>query len=191
MNIDATHPVRVVLFWDSEIARDAYGPYFTRLVKKSWTFNRMVTHAELVRKILKHQDMDPNLWSIRMTMRVPSFYEEHHMFYFTLYCMNNDNKMCYLWTIRPNIAKEGIHTISISYDTNIVNTLEHITAIIQMVFDEPSTLYPAIDDDDDENDHSDEVYAVSSESDNDDNTDAEEEDIHTLVNPVIENTVTQ
>ncbi|KAI5663785.1 hypothetical protein M9H77_23108 [Catharanthus roseus] len=24
-------------------------------------------------------------------------------------CMNNDDKMCYLWTTRPNIAKEGIH----------------------------------------------------------------------------------
>ncbi|KAI5663011.1 hypothetical protein M9H77_22334 [Catharanthus roseus] len=28
--MDATHYVRVVLFWDSEHTRDAYGPYFTR-----------------------------------------------------------------------------------------------------------------------------------------------------------------
>ncbi|KAI5668287.1 hypothetical protein M9H77_18140 [Catharanthus roseus] len=58
-----------------EHARDAYGPYFTGTTKKTWTFTRMVTHNELVRKILKHQGMDPNLWRVRMTMRVPSFYE--------------------------------------------------------------------------------------------------------------------
>ncbi|KAI5680686.1 hypothetical protein M9H77_01913 [Catharanthus roseus] len=45
-----------------------------------------------------------------MTMRVSSFYEEHHMFYFTLYSMNNDNKISYLWTIAPNLAKEGIQS---------------------------------------------------------------------------------
>ncbi|KAI5662236.1 hypothetical protein M9H77_21559 [Catharanthus roseus] len=27
--MDSTHPVRVVLFWDPEHARDVYGPYFT------------------------------------------------------------------------------------------------------------------------------------------------------------------
>ncbi|KAI5652798.1 hypothetical protein M9H77_29985 [Catharanthus roseus] len=27
--MDATHPVRVVLLWDSKHARDAYDPYFT------------------------------------------------------------------------------------------------------------------------------------------------------------------
>ncbi|KAI5654985.1 hypothetical protein M9H77_32172 [Catharanthus roseus] len=184
--MDVIHPVRVVLFWDSEIARDAYGPYFTRLVKKSWTFNQMVILAEL---------------SVRMTMRVPSFYEEFHMFYFTLYNMNNDNEMRYLWTIRPNLVKKEIHiliefisiqpqTISITHNTNTVNILEHVTAITQMVSDEPYMLYPIIDEDDDENDHFDEDYAISSESD-DDNSDAKEEDIQTPVNPVMENTVTQ
>ncbi|KAI5678495.1 hypothetical protein M9H77_09445 [Catharanthus roseus] len=52
-------------------------------------------------------------------------------------------------------------------------------------------LYPTVDEDDNENDHFDEDFAVTSESDNNDNTDAEEEDIRTLVNPVIENTMTQ
>ncbi|KAI5656994.1 hypothetical protein M9H77_25787 [Catharanthus roseus] len=191
--MDTAYPVWVVLFRDSKIARDAYGLYFTGFVKKSWTFNRMVIHAKLVRKILKHREIDPNIWSIRMTMKVSSFYEY----------MNNDNEMRYLWTIRPNIAKEGIHvlvefipiqpqTVSISHDTNTVNISEHVTAITQMVSDEPSMLYPIVDeDDDDNNDHSDEDYAVSSESDDDDNTYAEEEDIHTPVNPAIENTVTQ
>ncbi|KAI5680498.1 hypothetical protein M9H77_01725 [Catharanthus roseus] len=156
--MDATHPIRVVLFWDSEIARDAYGFYFAGLVKKSWTFNRMVTHAELVRKISKHREMDLNLWSVRKKMRMPSFYEGM-----------NDNKTRYLWTIRPNIAKEGIH----------------------MVYDEPSMLYPTVDEDDDENDHSDEDYPVSSESQDEDNTDVKEEDIQTTLNSVNSNIVTQ
>ncbi|KAI5682494.1 hypothetical protein M9H77_03722 [Catharanthus roseus] len=110
-----------------------------------------------------------------MTMRVPLFYEEHHMFYFTLYSMNNDNKMRYLWTIVPNLAKEGIQvlvqfipirpqTVSITHDTNTINMTEHVIAITQIVSDEPSMLYPIVDEDDDENDHSDEDYVVSSES---------------------------
>ncbi|KAI5668449.1 hypothetical protein M9H77_18302 [Catharanthus roseus] len=107
----------------------------------------MVRHGELVRKILKHQGMDPNLWIFRMTMRVPSFYAEYQMFNFTLYSMNNDDEMRYLWTIRPSIAKEGIH----------------------MVFDEPSMLYLSVNEDDDDNYQSDEDYAISSEFDDDNN----------------------
>ncbi|KAI5659126.1 hypothetical protein M9H77_27919 [Catharanthus roseus] len=77
--MEAINPVRVQLFLDSEIARDAYGPYFTRTIRKSWTLpmNRIISYAELVKKILKYQDMDPNLWNVRMTMKVPSFYEVH------------------------------------------------------------------------------------------------------------------
>ncbi|KAI5658174.1 hypothetical protein M9H77_26967 [Catharanthus roseus] len=70
----------------------------------------MVTHYELVRKILKHQGIDPNLWRVQRTMRVPSFYEEYQMFNFTLCSMNNDDEMGYLWTINPNISKGRIHS---------------------------------------------------------------------------------
>ncbi|KAI5668502.1 hypothetical protein M9H77_18355 [Catharanthus roseus] len=90
--MEAINPVRVMLFWDSEIANDAYGLYFTGTIRKSWTLptNRMISHDELVRKkILKYRDMDPNLWNIRMTMR----------------------EMRYLWTIPPHLAKEGIHIL--------------------------------------------------------------------------------
>ncbi|KAI5681347.1 hypothetical protein M9H77_02574 [Catharanthus roseus] len=135
-------------------------------------------------------------------MRVPLFYEEHHMFYFTLYNMNNDNEMCYLWTIVPNLAKEGIQvfiefipihpqTISITHDTNTINMTEYVIAITQIVFYEPSILYPTVDEDDDENDPLNEDYTVSSESESDDNNDAKEEQLQTLVNSAIENTVTQ
>ncbi|KAI5680634.1 hypothetical protein M9H77_01861 [Catharanthus roseus] len=77
--MEAIDPVRVMLFWDSEITRDTHSPYFTGVVRKSWTLSttRMISHDELVRKILKYRDMDPNLWNVRMTMRVPSYYEVH------------------------------------------------------------------------------------------------------------------
>ncbi|KAI5668727.1 hypothetical protein M9H77_18580 [Catharanthus roseus] len=32
--MEVIHPIRVMLFWDSKIARDAYGPYFTGVVRK-------------------------------------------------------------------------------------------------------------------------------------------------------------
>ncbi|KAI5666406.1 hypothetical protein M9H77_16259 [Catharanthus roseus] len=99
--MNATHLVRVILFWDLEHARDAFGPYFTRAAKKTWTFTRMVTHNQFVRKIFKHQGMDLNKWHIRMTMMIPSFYED----------MNNDDEMHYLWTIRPDISKEDMHVL--------------------------------------------------------------------------------
>ncbi|KAI5682656.1 hypothetical protein M9H77_03884 [Catharanthus roseus] len=79
--MEAINPSRVMLFWDSKMTRDAYSPYFTGVVRKSWTLltNRMISHDELVRKILKYRDMDLNLWNVRMTMRVPSYYEVHHI----------------------------------------------------------------------------------------------------------------
>ncbi|KAI5682764.1 hypothetical protein M9H77_03992 [Catharanthus roseus] len=117
-------------------------------------------------------------------------------------CMNNNDEMRYLWTIRPNIAKEGIHvliefepiqsqTLRERHDTNIANILEHVMTITQMVSDEPSMLYPSVNEDDDDNDQSDEDYAISSESNDNDNPDDEEEDISTPVNLVISTIVNQ
>ncbi|KAI5658802.1 hypothetical protein M9H77_27595 [Catharanthus roseus] len=112
----------------TQIARDAYGPYFTRVVQKSLTLptNRMISHAELVRKILKYRAMDANLWTVRMTMRVSSFYEEH--------LISNDRLF-------------QLHM------TNTINMMEHVTAITQMASDEPSMLYPTVNDDDNEIDY--------------------------------------
>ncbi|KAI5664823.1 hypothetical protein M9H77_24146 [Catharanthus roseus] len=119
------------------------------LVRKSWTLptTRMISHNELVRKILKYRDMDPNLWIVRMTMRVPSYYEVH--------------QMCYLWTIPPHHMKEGIHilvefeqiqqySIPITHDGNTTNMTEHITTITHMISDELSMLYTTVNNDDDE-----------------------------------------
>ncbi|KAI5661920.1 hypothetical protein M9H77_21243 [Catharanthus roseus] len=173
--METIHPVRVMLIWDSEIARDTYGPYFTRVVRKSWTFpmTRMILHNKLVRKILKYRDMDPNLWIVRMTMRVPSYYE----------------------TIPPHHAKERIHifvefeqiqlhSIPITHDRNTTNMAEHITAVTQMVSDELSMLYTTVNNDDNEVDESDRDDAVSSQSKSDDDNDPEEGELQTPINPV-------
>ncbi|KAI5667908.1 hypothetical protein M9H77_17761 [Catharanthus roseus] len=105
--------------------------------------------------------MDPNQWHVRMTMRVPSFYEEYQMFNFTLYSMNSDDEMCYLWPTRPDISNEGIHILK------------------KMVFDEPLMLYPDVEEDDDANAD----YDVSSAYENNDDNDGED-DISTPVNPL-------
>ncbi|KAI5672556.1 hypothetical protein M9H77_12920 [Catharanthus roseus] len=100
--------------------------------------------------------MDPNLWNVRITMRVPTYYKAHRMFYFNLYSMNNDEEMQYLWTIPADISNEGIHilvefepieqqNIPITHDMNTTSLPEHITAVTQMVSDEPSMLYIAND----------------------------------------------
>ncbi|KAI5659234.1 hypothetical protein M9H77_28027 [Catharanthus roseus] len=105
--------------------------------------------------------MDPNLWNVRITMRVPSYYEVHRMFYFNLYGMNNDEEMRYVWTIPPHHAKKGIHilvefehiqqqSIPITHDRNTTTLSEHITAVTQMVSDEPSMLYSTVNNDEDE-----------------------------------------
>ncbi|KAI5666012.1 hypothetical protein M9H77_15865 [Catharanthus roseus] len=133
--------------------------------------------------------MDPNLWNVRMTMRVPTYYEAHRMFYFNLYSMNNDEEMRYLWTIPADISKEGIHilvefepieqqNIPITHDINTTSLPEHITAVTQMVSDEPSMLYSAANNDDDKVDGSDRDEVVSK--------------FHTPINPVnLVNSVTE
>ncbi|KAI5658312.1 hypothetical protein M9H77_27105 [Catharanthus roseus] len=169
---------------------------------------RMISHDELVRKILKYLDMDPNLWNVRIIMRIPSYYEVRRMFYFNLYSMNNDEDMRYLWTITPHFAKEGIHiliefehiqqqNILITHDRNTTILPEHITAITQMVSDEPSMLYSTVNNDDDGVDGSDGDDAVSSQSELDNDNDLEEGEFQTplnfvnTVNPVSENIVPQ
>ncbi|KAI5680239.1 hypothetical protein M9H77_01466 [Catharanthus roseus] len=130
-----------------------------------------------------------------MTMRVPSYYEVHHMFYFNLYSMNNDEEMRYLWTIPPHHSKEGIHilvefdqiqqhSIPITHDRNTTNMTEHITAVTQMVSDESSMLYTAVNNDDDEVDESDGDDVVSSQSESNDDNDPEEGELQTPLNPL-------
>ncbi|KAI5666513.1 hypothetical protein M9H77_16366 [Catharanthus roseus] len=130
----------------------------------------------------------------------------HRMFYFNLYSMNNDEEMRYLWTIQPHLAKKGIH-ILVEFEhiqqQNIPNTLdkntttlpEYITAVTQMVFDEPSILYSIVNNNDDEVDGSNGDDAVSSQSESDDDNNPEEGEFQTLlnlvnpVNPVTRNIV--
>ncbi|KAI5673994.1 hypothetical protein M9H77_14358 [Catharanthus roseus] len=73
----------------------------------------------------------------------------------------------------------------------------HITAVTQMVSDEPSMLYTTVNNDDDEVDESDGDDAVSSQSESDDDNDPEEGESQTPqnpvnpINPVTENIVPQ
>ncbi|KAI5663943.1 hypothetical protein M9H77_23266 [Catharanthus roseus] len=124
--------------------------------------------------------MDPNLWIVRMTMWVPSYYEVH--------------QMCYLWTIPPHHVKEGIHilvefeqiqqySIPITHDKNTTSMTKHITALTQMVSDEPCMLYTTVNNDFDDVDESDEDDTVSSQSESDDDNDPEEEELQTPLNP--------
>ncbi|KAI5649835.1 hypothetical protein M9H77_35840 [Catharanthus roseus] len=143
-----------------------------------------------------------------MTMRVPTYYEAHRMFYFNLYSMNNDEEMRCLWTIPTDISKEGIHilvefepieqqNIPITHDMNTTTLPEHITAVTYMVSDKSSMLYSAVNNDEDEIDGLDGDEAVSSQSESDDDNEPEEGEFQTPinpvnpVNPVTENTVQQ
>ncbi|KAI5674350.1 hypothetical protein M9H77_14714 [Catharanthus roseus] len=130
-----------------------------------------------------------------MTMRVPLYYEVHRMFYFNLYSMNNDEEIRYLWTIPADLSKEGIHilvefepieqqNIPSTHDRNTTTLPKHITAVTQMVSDEPSMLYSTVNNDDDEVDGSDGDDAVSSQSKSDNDNDPEEEEFQTPLNPV-------
>ncbi|KAI5657554.1 hypothetical protein M9H77_26347 [Catharanthus roseus] len=129
--------------------------------------------------------MDPNLWRVRMKMRVPSFYEKYQMFNFTLYNMNNNDEMHYLWTIRPDISKKGIHVLvefepiqsrtfsnvhhtHVSTDEDHSNIRQHVMAT-----------QPDVEEDDECDDDADEDYDVSSASDDDNNPNDEEDSIST------------
>ncbi|KAI5659567.1 hypothetical protein M9H77_28360 [Catharanthus roseus] len=100
--------------------------------------------------------------------------------------------MHYLWTIPPHHVKEGIHilvefehiqqhSILITHDRNMT---EHITAVTQMVSDEPSMLYTTVNNDDDEVDGSDGDDVVFSQSQSDDDNDSEKGEFQTPLNPV-------
>ncbi|KAI5678262.1 hypothetical protein M9H77_09212 [Catharanthus roseus] len=127
-----------------------------------------------------------------MTMRVPSYYEVHRMFYFNLYSMNNNEEMRYLWTILAEISKEGIHILvefepieqQNIYDRNTKTLPEHITTVTQMVSDEPPMLYSAVNNNDNEVDGSDGDEAVSSQFESDDDNGPEEGEFQTPLNPV-------
>ncbi|KAI5666420.1 hypothetical protein M9H77_16273 [Catharanthus roseus] len=80
--------------------------------------------------------------------------------------LNNGRMICYLWIIRPDISKEGIHILvefkpiqsqifsnvqhtHVSTNKDNSNIRQHVKVITQMVSDEPSTLYPDAEEDDD------------------------------------------
>ncbi|KAI5677197.1 hypothetical protein M9H77_08147 [Catharanthus roseus] len=120
--MDTTHLVRVALFWDSEHAKDAYGPYFTGVAKRTWTFTRMVALDQL-----------------------------------------------------------PIYVYS--------NIRQHVMTITYMGSNEPSMLYPDIEEDDEDDDDADQDYDVSSASDNNNGDNDEKDDNSTVVNRLSSTTV--
>ncbi|KAI5681802.1 hypothetical protein M9H77_03030 [Catharanthus roseus] len=84
--MEAINPIRLMLFWDSEIARDAYGPYFTGTVRKSWTIGK--ENIEILRygsQYLECSNDDEGAFVLR--------------------------EMRHLWTIPADLSKEGIHIL--------------------------------------------------------------------------------
>lgn len=131
-----------------------------------------------------------------MTMTIPSFYKQYKMFTFTLYSMNNDAEISPLWTIPPYISKGGIHVV-VEFEPLQSQTIsnvelthglsmrmiqifpQHVRAITHLVAEEPSMLFPDVQEDDKDDDDD-----VSSES-NDDNGDYEDEGgNNTSINPL-------
>ncbi|KAI5664585.1 hypothetical protein M9H77_23908 [Catharanthus roseus] len=171
MNIDATHPVRVILFYNSKHARGAFGHYFTGAAKNTWTFTRMVTHVQLVRKIFKHQGMDPNQWHVQMTMRVPNISREDILI------------LVEFELVQSQAILDVQHThVLVHMDHS--NVRQRDTAITQMVSDEPSMLYPDIQEDDEDDDDNYADYNISSASDDDNGDNDNEDDIGTPLNPL-------
>ncbi|KAI5668068.1 hypothetical protein M9H77_17921 [Catharanthus roseus] len=177
MNVDATHPVRVVLFWDSEYTKYAFGPYFTRAAKKTWTFTQILTHDQLVRKIFNHQGMDPNQWHVRMTMRPDISKKGIHV-------------LVEFEPIQLQIFLDIQHT-HVSTHEDHSNVHQHVTEITQMISDKLSMLYPEVEEDNEGCDDADVDYDVSSASDKDNGDNDEEDDISTPLNPLCSTAVNQ
>ncbi|KAI5656712.1 hypothetical protein M9H77_25505 [Catharanthus roseus] len=156
--MEAIHPVRVMLFCDSEITRDAYGLYFTGVVRKSW-------------RLYGSQYLDCS-----NDMRVPSYYEVHQMRYLWTIPPHHVNEGIHILVKFEKIQQ---HSIPITHDRNTTNMTEHIIAVTQMVSDESSMLYTTVNNDDDEVDESDGDEAVSSQSESDDDNDPEEGELQT------------
>ncbi|KAI5663216.1 hypothetical protein M9H77_22539 [Catharanthus roseus] len=83
------------------------------------------------------------------------------------------------------------HSILITQDISTINTTKCITAVKQMVSDEPSMLYPTVNDNDDEIDQSDGDDVVSSQFESDDDNNPKEGELQTPINPLTENIVPQ
>ncbi|KAI5682283.1 hypothetical protein M9H77_03511 [Catharanthus roseus] len=163
--MEAINYVRVMLFWDSEIARDAYGLYFTGVVrKKNIKIPRYESQslecpndnegAFILRKMRYLWTIPPHLAKVGIHILVKF---EH-------------------------IQQQNI---PIPHDTNTTTLPEHITAVTHMVSDEPSMLYSTVNNDDDEVDGSDRDDVVSSQSESDDDNDPEEGEFQTPQNPEI------
>ncbi|KAI5672752.1 hypothetical protein M9H77_13116 [Catharanthus roseus] len=100
--------------------------------------------------------------------------------------MNNDNEMYYLWTIRPDISKEGIHVL-VEFkpiQSQIFSNVQHTHISIQE--DHSNVCQHVMEDD-----NADIDYDVSSASNEDNGDNDEEDNISTPLNPLSSTAVNQ
>ncbi|KAI5668697.1 hypothetical protein M9H77_18550 [Catharanthus roseus] len=83
-----------------------------------------------------------------------------------------------------NSSLSNNKNIPITYNMNTTTLPKHITTVTQMVSDEPSMLYSAVNNDDKEVDGSDGDEAISSQSKSDDDNESEEGEFQAPINPV-------
>ncbi|KAI5668451.1 hypothetical protein M9H77_18304 [Catharanthus roseus] len=156
--MESINPFRIMLFWDSEIARNAYDianepNYITyRISKENIKIPRYGPRS------LECSNDDEGAFILR-----GASYEGIHI----------------LVKFEP-IQQQNIPN---THNRNTTTLPEHITTVTQMVSDEPSMLYSTINNDDDEVDRLDGEDAVSSQSELDDDNDAEEGEFQTPLNP--------
>ncbi|KAI5671730.1 hypothetical protein M9H77_12094 [Catharanthus roseus] len=169
--MESINPVRVMLFWDFEIARD----------------------LDIAN--------EPNYITYRTgkeNIEIPSYGSQ------SLECLNDDDGAFVLrGAFRPIEGRIHIlvefepiqqQNIPSTHDGNTTTLPKHITALTQMVSDEPSILYSTVNNDDNEVDRLDGDDVVSSQSESDDDNDPEKEfqtplNLENPINPVTENIV--
>ncbi|KAI5675982.1 hypothetical protein M9H77_06932 [Catharanthus roseus] len=124
--------------------------------------------------------MDPNQWHVRMTMRVPLFYEEYKRFNYTFYNMNNDDEMCYLWAIRLDISKKRIHVL-VEFESLQSQTFSDVQHTHVLMQEDHSNVRQH--EDDEVNDDADADYDVLSAFNKDNGDNDKEDDNSTHLNP--------
>ncbi|KAI5671008.1 hypothetical protein M9H77_11372 [Catharanthus roseus] len=170
---------------NTEIARDAYEPYFTRLVQKGWTLptNRMISHAELSVHILVEfiqiqQQTISSTQVINITNMLGHVTAITHM-------VSHESSMLYMTVTDDNAEidhSDEDYVASSQYGSDDNNDAEE---------EELQTPIIPVTENNAEIGYSDEDYVASSQYESDDNNDTEEAELQTPIIPVTENARTQ
>ncbi|KAI5657813.1 hypothetical protein M9H77_26606 [Catharanthus roseus] len=133
-------------------------------------------------------------WSRRWTPSYPSFSwqtqtcrprtrrdrESHFIYTASAYIANISSDDEEWMDDTDDVQRLGFgHRVGKKTTRNTTNMTEHITAVTQMVSNEPSMLYTTVNNDDNDVDESNEDDVVSSQSESDDDNDSEEGELQT------------